>query len=241
MALTALSAPRPSAPATTATATRRTLAEIGPVLLSLLPLGWALGVATVATPLAPAAGWAAGPLLVSGAAHFALLSAYAGGAGALAAGATALAISARGLLFSAALSARLGHEPLWFRALAPYVLVDQMFVPTDAWLRRGERGRALRRAYLVAGGALWLTWVGAITAGMCLGPVVPTAWRVELVLGALLAAMLVRSLTGRSARVSAAVAAVAAVAAAALPAGLGVLAATAAGAAAAALSEARRP
>ena len=203
--------------------TAAVVAEVAPVLLALLPLGWALGVTTAATPIGPLAGWAGGPLLLSGAAHFALLSVYAGGAGMLAAMATALAISSRGLIYSAALSGPLAGQPAWFRALAPYFLVNQMFVLTDEWCRRGVTPRGLRRAFLTAGAALWVTWIAAISAGMLVGPVVPATWRMELVLGALLAGMLRGALVDRAAVVAAGAGGAIALAAATLPAGLGIV------------------
>lgn len=209
--------------------TAAVIAEVAPVLLALLPLGWALGVTTAATPIGPLAGWAGGPLLLSGAAHFALLSVYAGGAGMLAAMATALAISSRGLIYSAALSGPLANQPAWFRALAPYFLVDQMYVLTDEWCRRGVAPRALRRAFLTAGSALWLTWIAAISAGMLVGPIVPAGWRMELVLGALLAGMLRGALVDRAATAAAGAGAAIALAATALPAGLGIVLGTVAG------------
>lgn len=220
--------------------TRRVLGETAPVLVALVPLGWALGVTTAASPLGGAVGWSGGPLLVSGAAHFALLSAYAGGAGALVALVTALAISLRGLIYSAALAERLRTQPAWFRALAPYVLVDQMFVLTDGWLRAGLGPRDLRRAYLTAGAALWLTWILAITAGMLAGPLLPAGWRVELVLGALLVGMLRGAVSDRTAVAAAAVAAALAVAAAPLPARSGVLVGAVAGMLVGAWAERRR-
>lgn len=220
--------------------TRRVLGEMAPVLVALVPLGWALGVTTAASPLGGATGWAGGPLPVSGAAHFALLSAYAGGAGALVALVTALAISLRGLIYSAALAERLRTQPAWFRALAPYVLVDQMFVVTDGWLRAGLGPRDLRRAYLTAGAALWLTWVAAITAGMVAGPLVPAGWRVELVLGALLVGMLEGALTDRTAVAASGAAAVVAVLATPLPARGGILVGAATGMMVAAWIERRR-
>ena len=214
---------------TTEPGAREVLAEVAPVVLALLPLGWALGVTTTATTIPPLAGWAGGPLLLSGAAHFALLSVYAGGAGMLAAMATALAISSRGLIYSAALAGPLADQPAWFRAVAPYFLVDQMYVLTDEWCRRGVAPRALRRAFLTAGAAIWFTWIAAISSGMLVGPVVPTTWRIELVLGALLAGMLRGALVDRATVTAAGAGAGIALAAAALPAGLGIVIGTLAG------------
>jgi predicted branched-subunit amino acid permease len=216
---------------------RKALGQVAPVLVALLPLGWALGVATAAAPIGGLAGWAGGPLLVSGAAHFALLSVYASGAGAAAAIATALAISSRGLIYSAALSEPFASQPRWFRAVAPYLLVDQVFVLADAWYREGVEAQALRRAYLIAGSALWVTWVAAISAGMLIGPVIPSSWRVDLVLGALLVAMLKTALTDRAAAVAAGTAAAIATASTALPDGLGIVFGAVGGAVAAGWSE----
>lgn len=224
--------PPAAAPPVAAAPAPSALVDVLPVLVALVPLGWALGVATAASPLGGGAtGWAGGPLLVSGAAHFAFLSEYAG-AGAVAAVATALAISTRALVFGAALAPRLRDQPRWFRAVVAYLLVDQMFVLADGWIRRGARGGVLRRAFLTAGAALWVTWIAAITGGMLAGPVVPGAWRVELVLPALLAGMLVPAVSGRGAR-AAGVAALVAMLAGPLPAGLGVVVPTLAGVAAA--------
>jgi predicted branched-subunit amino acid permease len=239
MVMTAHIRSLPAAPIAVRPGTRRVLGEMAPILVALVPLGWALGVTTAASPLAGPAGWAGGPLLLSGAAHFALLSVYASGAGALVALATALAISARGLIYSAALAEPLRPQPAWFRAVAPYFLVDQMFVVADGWFRAGVGPRELRRAYLTAGAALWLTWIAAITAGMLVGPVVPSEWRVELVLGALLVGMLKSALVDRAAVSASGVAAVVTAVATPLPARLGIVAGAVAGILVAGWSERR--
>jgi predicted branched-subunit amino acid permease len=213
----------------TARLARRALREIAPVLVAVLPLGWALGVATAASPLGGVVGWSGGPLLLSGAAHFALLSAYASGAGAVLAVVGALTIASRAVLYSAALADALAEQPRWFRLVAPYFLIDQMFVLTDGWIADGARGAELRRRYLIAGGALWITWVVAIGTGMVAGPLVPDGWRVELVLVALLVALARRALAGRAAVVALVTAAAVAVPGSLLPAGLGTIVATVAG------------
>ena len=78
---------------------RAGLTDAKPVALALAPIGLALGAAVSTSPLAGVSGWIAGPLLLSGAAHFAMISTMVEGRGAAAALFTALVLSSRMLLY----------------------------------------------------------------------------------------------------------------------------------------------
>ena len=184
-------------------------------------------------------GWSGGPLLVSGAAHFAVLSLLDAGASGIAAIATAAAISSRLFVYSAALSLHFRHQPRWFRWAASYLLVDQVFAMADERLARDDDPTRFRHWYLAIAAMLWVMWATAIAAGMVVGPVVPAGWRIELAAILLIVAILRPALTSRTGIVAAAVAGSVALLGAAMPHRTGLLVGALVGMAAATAIERR--
>ncbi|HEX6311559.1 MAG TPA: AzlC family ABC transporter permease [Acidimicrobiia bacterium] len=218
---------------------RRAVRHNAGVCIGLAPIGFVLGVTIGESSIDGPIGWAGGPLLASGAAHFALLAALGQGSTAVAAVATAVALSTRNALYSAALASRFRHQPRWFRWLGPYFLVDQLFAMVDEEHRAHPDPAHFRRYYLTIGVMLAGMWAVVVALGVAVGPVLPAALRVELMVVVLVVAMLWPSLVRGSDRVGAGVAAAVAVFASLLPLGSGLVVAALAGMAAAAVWERR--
>ena len=174
-----------------------------PVLLALAPVAFALGAAVTDSAFTGLSGWLAGPLLLSGAAQFAMISVLADGAGAITALIAALVLSSRLLLFSAALSPRFRDQPLWFRAIGPHFLVDQTYILVDEHVPVDEEPQRFRRYWFGCTLPMVAVWVAMISVGMALGPVVPAGWRLELAGAVLITTMLRPALADRSGLIAA--------------------------------------
>jgi predicted branched-subunit amino acid permease len=210
------------------------------VCLALAPVGFVLGVTIRESVISGLTGWVGGPLLASGAAHFAFLAVLDRGDGALVAVTTAVAVSSRTVLYSAALSTRFRSQPRWFRWLAPYFLVDQLFAMVEEEHDRNPGATHFRLYYLTIGVMLVTTWSTVIAAGILLGPIVPADVRVELLVVVLVVAMLRPALAVSTGWIAAATAALVAAAGGWLPTGSGLLVGALVGMAAAARWERQR-
>jgi len=208
--------------------------HITPVVMGLVPLGIAIGVAAAASPLDDAVGWATGPILFSGASQLTAIELLGAHAGAVTVLLSVLVLNARFVLYSAALAPLLSDQPAWFRALGPYFLVDPVVATVSDPAIRADGGTWWRWHFLGAASTLWVTWLVAIAAGLVLGPSVDPAWGLDLAAPLCLTAILGRRLRDRVNSVAAAAGAAAALLAFVAPSGAAVLAATVAGTAAAA-------
>ena len=202
---------------------RAGLKDAKPVALALAPIGLALGAAVSTSPLAGMSGWIAGPLLLSGAAHFAMISTLVEGSGAAAALFTALVLSTRLLLYSAALAPRFRAQPVWFRWVGAHFIVDQSFVMVDENVPLDETPARFRRYWFGCTLPLVAVWVTTITVGMAIGPRLPDGWRLELAGAILITSMLRPAVAERSGRIAAVIGGAATFVLAGLPLGTGLL------------------
>ena len=202
---------------------RAGLKDAKPVALALAPIGMALGAAVSTSPLAGVSGWLAGPLLLSGAAHFAMISTLVEGSGATAALFTALVLSSRMLLYSAALAPRFRAQPSWFRWVGAHLIIDQSFVMVDENVPLDETPARFRRYWFGCTLPLIAVWVATITIGMAIGPRLPDGWRLELAGAILITSMLRPAVTERSGRIAAVIGGAATFVLAGLPLGTGLL------------------
>jgi predicted branched-subunit amino acid permease len=215
------------------------MSDSRPFMVALAPVGMALGAAVSDSPLSGAPGWLAGPLLLSGTAQFAIVTATVERAGTVAAVLMAWALSTRLMLFSASLAPRFRDQPRWFRLVGAHFLIDQTFVLVEENVPEDTEPDAFRGYWLGATLPIALLWVTAISVGMELGPVVPGSWRLDLAGAVLIAAMLRPALSDRTSVIAAALAAGATYGLGVLPGGVGLLAGAAVGMAAGAASEHR--
>lgn len=185
---------------------RRGMADMAPAALGLIPFATMIGVAIVEGRVSDLTGYLGGVLVAGGSAHLAVIGAIDVGAGLLAAVVTAVLIQARGLAYGMALAPKLAGQPRWFRWIASYMLVDQVFVLADAAAH--EEPRWFRQYYLSGAALLWVTYFGGLLVGMVLGPVIPESSPLPVVIPMMFAAMLGPTLTSARSVVAAAVAVV---------------------------------
>jgi predicted branched-subunit amino acid permease len=215
--------------------------HIAPVVIGLVPLGVAIGVAAAASPLDDGVGWATGPILFSGASQLTAIDLLGSRAGAATVLLSILVLNARFVLYSAALAPMLSDQPAWFRGLAPYFLVDPIIATVSDPAIRADGDTWWRWHFLGAASTLWVTWLVAMAAGLVLGPRVDPSWGLDLAAPLCLTAILGRRLHDGTGTVAATAGAVAALLAFVAPSGAVVLGATVAGtAAAASMNQSRR-
>jgi predicted branched-subunit amino acid permease len=202
-----------------------------PVALSIAPFGLVIGAMATRVGVPPLADMAAAATVFAGAAHFAPLTMFAAGAGALAALGTAVLINARLLLYAAALEPRFRGQPRWFRWCGPALLIDQTYLMVLSRDDLDEPSR-FRRYWLVAGGSLLASWVAVVGLGGVLGPLLPAGSPLDAAAVVVLAGMLGPRLAALRPTLIVLTALLVAVAAAPLPGGVGLVAGIVAGIAA---------
>lgn len=205
-------------------------------LVGVVPFAVLIGVVAVEVGIDRAIGFASTPIIAGGSAQIAVLGAIGGGA--VAAVALGLVVNVRGLIYSATLAPSLAAQPTWFRWLAPYFLVDQMFALAAA--RVDAEPAWFRTYYLTAAGLLYSVFIACVGIGMVLGPVIGPGSPLTLAIPILFGSFLVRGIKDRAGLVTALVAGGVAAVGSALPVGLGLIAAIVAGSWVGAAYEARR-
>jgi predicted branched-subunit amino acid permease len=203
----------------------------------VVPFATVIGVAIAESPLSNPLGYVAGLLVAGGSAHLALTGSIAVGAGMLTTVVTALLINARGVIYGAALAPAMRTQPRWFRWVAAYGLVDQVFALVSAVLDRGDR--YVRSYYLGAMGLIWTVYMAAVATGLLLGPVIPASWPLGATIPIVFVAMLAPAVRSVPAVAASVVALTLAVMGTGLPSGIGLVVAIVSGTAAGAMTEGR--
>lgn len=211
------------------------LRDMAPAAIGVAPFAVVIGVAIAESPLSNPVGLLGGLAIAGGSAHLAVTASIGVGAGILTTVLTAWLINARGVIYGAALAPALRRQPTWFKWVAAYGLVDQVYALVSAVLDRGDR--YVRSYYLAAMTLIWTAYMAAVAAGMVLGPVIPESWPLAVTVPILFAAMLAPSVKGGPATTAAVVGLGTAMLGAGLPAGIGLVLAILAGTAAGALTE----
>jgi 4-azaleucine resistance transporter AzlC len=144
---------------------------------------------------------------------------------------SALAVNLRVAMYSASLTPYLGGAPLWKRAIAAYLIVDQSYaLSVVKFETEPELTSAERYAYFFGTNALIAPcWYGATLAGALLGNRVPEGLALDFVLPLAFLAMIGPMLRTTAHVVAALVAITTALAAAWLPYNLGLIVAGVAG------------
>ena len=207
---------------------RTALTDILPIVIGVAPFGLTIGATAVTTPVHPVASWLGGPLIAAGSAHLTVITLLGAGTSIIGVLLAAIVVTARLAAYSAVLAPRFVAQPTWFRWVGPYVLVDQTFAL--ALSREDDDPGAFRRYLLTASGALLIAWVGAISMGMALGPVIPASWELWFATPLMFVAMTIPTTRTRPSLVAALTAASLALALAELPSGFGLVTAIVVGA-----------
>lgn len=216
---------------------RSALADGIPLFVPVIPFGFVVGVAIVESAMPSAVGWSSSLTIFAGASQLATVT-LAGVASVWAVVLAALVINSRHVMYSAALAPVFGGQPRWFRWLAPFVLIDQVFALVSGRVDRSPR--EFRRYYLSLGAFFYLSWLCAVSLGMLIGPIIPGSWRLDVAPAVMFTGLVVVSLDRSPAVVAAVVAAVVGLAAAGLPDRLGIIVGALAGVVAGGVAEVRR-
>ena len=120
-------------------------------------------------------------LVIAGAAQFAALQQMVDAAPTAMVLATALAVNLRMAMYSAALTPWLGRAPLWKRAFASYLLVDQTYLLASARFE-AEPGMPSRHRYGYYFGTMLFVapaWYLATLAGALVGQAIPDGFALD--------------------------------------------------------------
>lgn len=191
---------------------RDAIVAVGPLVPGVLVFGLVYGVMARQRGLSLAAATMMSALVFAGAAQFTAVSMWGQAGGALIV-VTTLMINLRHLLMGASVAPHLKGQPVTWKALLAFGLVDESYALA---ISRYLRGEGSREFFLRVNTALYGTWVlSGLTGGILGGLVVnPARWGIDLVfpltfLG-LLVPLLTRPVTGAVAAASGIVAVVAA-------------------------------
>jgi 4-azaleucine resistance transporter AzlC len=194
---------------------RRAQIDLWPLLLPAVPFGLVLGVVIAEGPINNFVGWSSSWIIFAGAAQLTVVTLIAAAAGPFSVIVSGLVVNARHLMYSAAMAPVFRHQPRWFRYLAPYTLIDQIFVMAT---QQADADPAFfRRYYLTAGGTFWLTWQLLVGAGILLGAGIPEEWSLDFAVPVLFLGLTVIGMVRRPAIVAAVVGFAVAVVASPLP------------------------
>ncbi len=165
-----------------------------PLFIGAIPFGLVIGVTIATTSVPNFVGWLSSSLIFAGAAQLAAITLLGAGAPVAAALVAALVINARHLMYSAALVPRFRGQPGWFRRLAPYLLIDQVFALS---MVRDDPSAEWRAYYLGAAVFAWVNWQITVAAGILLGPVLPGGLSLEFTVPLLFIGLVVPTLIRR--------------------------------------------
>lgn len=156
---------------------RRGVLDALPLYVPAVPFALVIGLAIGEAGINAFVGWSGSWIIFGGAAQLTLISLLGSGAAVAAATTAALVVNARHLMYSAALAPTFQRQPVWFRWLGPYILIDQLFALSSVQQERDESW--FRTYYLAAGATFWILWQLTTALGLAIGPVVPTEWNLE--------------------------------------------------------------
>ena len=218
-----------------------------PFVLVIAPFAMLFGVVATEAGLDLVEVMGLSVLVIAGAAQFAALQQMVDAAPVVMVLATALAVNLRMAMYSAALTPWLGRAPLWKRALAAYLLIDQTYLlSTGRFEAEPEMPRASRYAYYFGTILLIIPiWYAATLAGALAGQAIPEAFALDFAMPITFLAMMAPMLKALPYLAAALTSVGLALALAGLPNGAGLLVAAVAamvvGAATERLLERRRP
>ena len=201
-----------------------------PFLLVIVPFGMLFGVVgtEAGLNLAQVMGFTA--LVIAGAAQFATVQLLVEDAPTIIAILTGLAVNVRMAMYSASLSPYLGNAPVWKRALAGYLMVDQVFALT-ATKYEAEPELTVHQRYLYYFGIMALiapVWYAATLLGAVLGQAIPPEYALDFALPITFLALVAPALKTLAHVAAAVTSVIVALALASLPFNIGLLVAASA-------------
>jgi len=155
--------------------------DAAPFVLVIAPFGMLFGVVATEAGLNLVEVMSLTVLVIAGAAQFAALQQMVDAAPVAMVLATALAVNLRMGMYSAALTPWLGQAPLWKRAVAAYLVVDQSYLLTTARCEAEPEMPVSRRYAYFFGTMLPIapTWYLSTLAGALVGQTIPEAFALD--------------------------------------------------------------
>ncbi len=196
---------------------------IAPLLVAALPFGLVYGVAVTQSSIPNWQGGLASPLIVGGAAQFALIDLIDDNASwALAVG-TALVINLRFAMYSGALAPSFSEFSTRWRLGLAFLMTDQIAVTALIEYDRNSDPFHRRWFYLGAGIPFAAVWVISTGLGIAFGSDIPDSWELGLAVPIVFIGRLMPSIKNRPSLVAAAVGGTIAFVTASLPNGLNII------------------
>lgn len=217
------------------------MSDSSSLAVAAFPIGLLLGVAVRNAVAVPnLAGFASSLMIFAGSSQLAAVELIDRGAGAVAVVAAVAMINARHLMYSATLGDRYRRAPLWFRIVASYLLIDQVFALNNEQTNPELARRPLPEQmayYLGTALPLFCLWQVGTVVGILVGNVIPASWEIDFAVALMFAGLLVLSLNRWPAAVAALVGGGLAWVGRGWPSGTGLLAGAVAGVVAGAVAD----
>ena len=152
-----------------------------PFILGAAPFGLLFGVLGTEAGLNFVEVMSMGVLVIAGASQFTALSQMQENAPAIMVLAAALAVNMRMAMYSAALAPHLGAAPLWQRAIAAYILVDNAYAVSAAEFdKRPDQPVAAKMAFYIGCAIpVWFVWYASTLTGALLGQTIPPEFALD--------------------------------------------------------------
>lgn len=160
---------------------RRGLTDGLPFAITGIPFGLVYGIVAVEAGLDFLQAFSMSLLVFGGASQFAALAQLKDAAPALMAVAAGLMVNLRMAIYSASLAPHMGGGPLWKRALASYMLVDNAYVcAISDFEKRPNQSIGDKFSYYFAVAVpLCLSWMLASMAGIIGGRAIPSSYGID--------------------------------------------------------------
>ncbi|MFD2740218.1 AzlC family ABC transporter permease [Sulfitobacter aestuarii] len=169
---------------TTKSAYFKGVADALPFVLVIMPFAALFGILANEAGLSVIETLAFSVMVIAGAAQFTALQLMQEHAPTLIVLASALAVNLRMAMYSASLTPYIGAAPLWQRALAAYLTVDQAYICAIAQYEKAPQMSVPQRMAYFFGAATPVAplWYGFTLIGALLGTKVPESWALDFAL-----------------------------------------------------------
>jgi predicted branched-subunit amino acid permease len=192
--------------------------DIVPMVIGVLPLGFAIGSAIANSSVPPLAGWLGGPLIFGGAAHLIAVQLLDAGAAPAVIVVSALLVNARVVMYGAAIAPWFRGATRRQRLLVAAPLIDPLFFISTARYERGDLDQGERLAYYAGAASLLLVaWMTVQAIAIRIGGSLPDGIGIQVAAPLVFAGMLAKSTVGRPAALAAGAAALTAMIGTGLP------------------------
>jgi predicted branched-subunit amino acid permease len=210
---------------TTKSAFLRGLLDGSPFILVIVPFSLLFGLLAAEAGLSVIEAMTFSFVVIAGAAQFTALQLMQEQAPTIVVLLSALAVNLRMAMYSASLTTYIGAAPLWQRALAAYLIVDQSYLVSIAKFERDTQMGVPQRVAYFFGAVLPVAtlWYACTGIGALLGTQVPESWALDFAIPITFLAMIAPMFRTPAHVVAALVAVVVSLLAAGVPYSLGLI------------------